>query len=50
VLKLSTIVLLMGIILSFHDTLWGWAGLFAVAWAALASVEYNIGKRKVNKA
>ena len=40
--KLSTIVLMMGLILSFHDTLWGWAGLFALGWALLAAVEYRI--------
>jgi len=44
--KLSTIVLLMGVILSFHETLWGWAGLFAIGWALLASVEYNLGKMR----
>ena len=43
--KLAVIVLMMGVILSFHETLWGWAYLFAVAWAALASLEYNLKKR-----
>ena len=42
--RLSVIVLLMGVILSFHETLWGWAILFAVGWAALASLEYNLKK------
>ena len=41
--RLAIGVLLVGIGLSFHDTLWGWAGLFAVAWAVLATIEmrYN---------
>ncbi len=41
--RLAVGVLLVGIGLSFHDTLWGWAGLFAVAWAILVAIEmrYN---------
>jgi len=42
--KLGFIIIMMGVILSFHDTLWGWAGLFAIAWALLASVEYHLKK------
>ena len=44
--RLSTIVLFMGLILSFHDTLWGFAFWFVVAWAGLAAVEYRI--RRMN--
>jgi len=36
---LSVSVLLVGIALSFHDTLWVWAGLALVAWASLVAIE-----------
>jgi hypothetical protein len=41
--RLAVGVLLVGIGLSFHDTLWGWGGVFAVVWAGLAAIEmrYN---------
>jgi len=42
--RLSTIVLMMGLILSFHDTLWGFAFWFVVAWAGLAALEYRLRK------
>jgi hypothetical protein len=37
--RLAVGVLLVGIALSFHDTLWVWAGLALVAWASLVAVE-----------
>jgi hypothetical protein len=41
--RLAVGVLLVGLGLSFHETLWGWGGLFAVAWGILAAIEmrYN---------
>jgi hypothetical protein len=41
--KLAIAVLLVGLALSFHDTLWGWGGACAVAWSFLAAIEmrYN---------
>ena len=46
--RLAIGVLLVGIGLSFHDTLWGWAGLFAVAWAILAAIEMRLRPDKWN--
>ena len=43
--RLSAITLMMGVILSFHETLWNWAILFAIGWAVLASVEYRVKRR-----
>ena len=37
--RLAVGVLLVGIALSFHDTLWVWAGLALVAWASLVAIE-----------
>jgi len=41
--RLAVGVLLVGIALSFHDTLWGWAGIALVVWAGLVAIEmrYN---------
>ena len=41
--KLALGVLLMGLFLSFHDTLWSWAGVATIVWAILVVIErkYN---------
>ena len=41
--RLAVGVLLVGVALSFHDTLWGWAGVALLVWASLAAIEmrYN---------
>jgi hypothetical protein len=41
--RLAVGVLLAGVALSFHNTLWGWAVVFAVTWGVLAAIEmrYN---------
>jgi hypothetical protein len=41
--RLAVGVLLMGVFLSFHNTLWGWAGLAVLVWAVLVAIEmrYN---------
>lgn len=44
-LRLSYVAIFAGVILSFHDTLWPLAFWFVVGWAALASLEYNLGKK-----
>lgn len=44
-LRLSYVAIFAGAILSFHNTYWPWAGVFVIAWAALASLEYRFGKK-----
>jgi len=41
--RLAVGILLMGVFLSFHETLWGWAGMAVVAWAGCVAIEmrYN---------
>lgn len=43
--RLSYVAIVAGAILSFHETYWPLAFWFVVAWAALASLEYNFGKK-----
>ena len=45
---LSVSVLLMGVAMSFRDTLWGWAGLFVLAWAGLSAIEMRLRPDKWN--
>ena len=45
-IKLSLIVLMMGVILSFHNTLWPLTFWFVVGWAGLAALEYNLEKKR----
>jgi len=44
-LRLSYVALFSGVILSFHNTYWPVAGLFVIALAGLASLEYRFGKK-----
>jgi len=44
-IKLSAVVIMIGVILSFHNTLWPFAFWFVVAWAGLAAIEYNLDKK-----
>ena len=41
--RLAVGILLAGLLLSFHDTLWGWAGVAVLAWGIVAAIEmkYN---------
>ena len=41
--RLAVGVLIVGVGLSFFDTLWGWASVFLVVWSVLAVIEmrYN---------
>jgi len=43
--KLAVGVLLMGLFLSFHSTLWGWAGLAVLAWAGAVAIEMRYNKK-----
>jgi hypothetical protein len=43
--KLAVGTLLVGVGLSFHDTLWGWAGVFVLAWAFFAAIEMRYNKK-----
>jgi hypothetical protein len=43
--RLAVGVLLAGVLLSFHDTLWGWAGVAVLAWAILAAIEMRYTKK-----
>jgi len=45
---LSVSVLLMGVAMSFHDTLWVWAGLFFLAWVGLSAIEMRLRPDKWN--
>ena len=43
--RLSYVSLLIGAVLSFHDTLWPWTLAFVAGWAALATLEWHFGKQ-----
>jgi hypothetical protein len=43
--RLAVVVLLMGLFLSFHDTLWGWAGLAVLVWAGVVAIEMRYNKK-----
>ena len=45
---LSVSVLLVGVALSFHNTLWGWAGVALLVWASLAAIEMRLRPDKWN--
>ena len=45
---LSVSVLLVGVALSFHDTLWPWAMLALIAWASLSAIEMRLRPDKWN--
>ena len=41
--RLAVGIVIAGVLMSFHDTLWGWAGVAVLAWAIVAAIEmrYN---------
>jgi hypothetical protein len=43
--RLAVGILLAGAVLSFHHTLWGWAGVAVVAWAIVATIEMRYTKK-----
>jgi hypothetical protein len=43
--RLAIGVLLMGVALSFHDTLWGWAGVCVLVWAGIAAIEMRYNQK-----
>ena len=43
--RLAVGVLLVGVALSFHDTLWVWAVLALVAWASLVAIEMRFNPK-----
>jgi len=45
---LSVSVLLVGVALSFHNTLWGWAGVALVVWVSLSAIEMRLRPDKWN--
>ena len=44
----SVSVLLVGVAMSFHDTLWPWAALCALAWVGLSAIEMRLRPDKWN--
>jgi hypothetical protein len=43
--RLAVGTLLAGLLLSFHDTLWGWAGVAVLAWAIVATIEMRYTRK-----
>jgi hypothetical protein len=43
--RLAVGILLAGVLLSFHDTLFGWAGVAVLAWAIVATIEMRYTKK-----
>ena len=46
--RLAVGVLLVGVALSFHNTLWGWAVVALVVWASLSAIEMRLRPDKWN--
>jgi hypothetical protein len=43
--RLGVSIILAGLLLSFHDTLWSWAGLAVLAWAIVVTIEMRYTKK-----
>ena len=43
--RLAVAIIGSGVLLSFHDTLWGWAGVAVLAWAVVATIEMRYTKK-----
>ena len=43
--RLAVGILLAGLLISFHDTLWGWAGVAVIAWGIVAAIEMRYNKK-----
>jgi hypothetical protein len=43
--RLAIGIVIAGVLLSFHDTLWGWAGVAVLAWAIVATIEMRYTRK-----
>jgi hypothetical protein len=43
--RLAVGILLAGLLLSFHDTLWSWAFPAVILWAIVATIEMRYNKK-----
>jgi hypothetical protein len=43
--RLAIGILLAGLLISFHNTIWGWAGVAVLAWGIVAAIEMRYNKK-----